>query len=554
MRVMSREELRKYLLKLDGKAFSRYKSLRNVLIKYGKISLILTKVQGDPHAPPSYVEVKVSLRHLEVPTKYFSGLGAIALTDYLTRKLYRVLKRSRRPCGSGNSCYLGVPKPSPRILRRSCCEVINEDLIIRFFIGLPARGRRILGREAINLLLNKVPKAIEEVVDVGSELGSISKHYELLKDQRYLREWLYMNGYVFFVPDGAVLPRESSISEAPKEGAIKFKSPPTLRVEVRLPSGKVVKGMAVKEGVIVITGGGYHGKTTLLEAIQDGIYDHIEGDGREYVVSRKYTVLIKAEDGRLVSNVDISSLIRNLPEGTDTSKFSTLDASGSTSMAASISEAIEAGAEFMLLDEDTSATNLLFKDEVMRKLIPNDPIRTLSELVRDLVRKSGTSVAVVTSASSSFLPVADTVIRMSNYLPEDLSDEVAGRGRGVSSRGYRLPKKRLFKGIKGLRKVKVQGMKLIIEYLGNGKFELDLKYYPRVVEAGQVRMIAHVIKYLSKPSRPMSIKELINYVNSKFSNEGFKAFSNPVPPDLTEVDGFDVVWVLNRVYKVEFAI
>ncbi len=552
MKRISTNELREYLLRINGKPFSRYKGLRGLLINYGRYSAKLTRIQGDPHAPPSYIEVKLPKELLKLPNTLLSGLGALALTDYLARKLHKVLKGLRRPCGSGNSCYLGVPKPSPRILRRSCCELISESLVIRFFIGLPARGRRVLGREAIKLLINDVPKVVSELLKVRNEVDEVLKHYELLKDQRFLREWLYRGGYILFIPNGAILPRESSISEEPKEGATKFKSPLTLKVKVKLPSGKVVEGMAVKEGVTVVTGGGYHGKTTLLEAIQDGIYDHVRGDGREYVVSRKYTVLVKAEDGRLVSNVDISSLIRNLPGGCDTRRFSTLDASGSTSMAASISEVIEAGAEVILLDEDTSATNLLFKDEVMRELIPNDPIRTLSEVVRDLVSKSGASVVVVTSASSSFLPVADTVIRMSNYIPEDLSSEVAGKGLGVITKTYELPRKRLFRGIKGLRRVKVQGMKLIIEYLSGSKFELDLKYYPRIVETGQVRLVAHIIKELSKPPKPMSVRELIKYVNERLSREGFSAFTNPVPPDLTEVDGFDVVWTINRLYGANF--
>ena len=286
-----------------------------------------------------------------------------------------------------------------------------------------------------------------------------------------------------------------------------------------------------------------------MEAIQEGIYNHIKGDGREYVVSRKYTVMVRAEDGRIVTNVDISSFIINPPGHTDTSKFSSLDASGSTSMAASINEVIEAGAELLLIDEDTSATNLLFKDKVMEEIIVKEPIRPLCLQVKSLVKKTGIGVVVIASASSSFLGSADKIILMEDYVPKDITSRVKKMTNVTRELEYKLPRNRMFHGIRRLRKVRAKDYKIVAEYNDGTVFELDLAYYPRIVEKGQVKFIAQIVKKLSRPRKPLPIPRLVDYINRLICEKGFKAFVDLIPPDLTMVDGFDVVWVLNRLYN-----
>ena len=551
--TISLSELKRLIRSIDGRGYGAYKRLKSLVVNYEIAKLRFTKVQGDPHAPPSIAEVVIPFRTHKLPEDLLKSEYMIPLTDFIARELYKITRSTRRKCGSGYSCYVGVPQPGPWILRRSCAEFEGRDLVLRFYVGLPARGRRVLGSQAAALLLEGIPKVIKHIMRLRARASEIRDHIMNYIDQEYMRKWLYERGYIAFVGNGSILPRESSISEKPMRGAVPFKSPEALEVTIELPSDKVVKGMALPEGLTVVTGGGYHGKTTLLEAVQEGIYDHVAGDGREYVVSRKYTVLIKAEDGRIVSHVDISSFISRLPSGEDTADYVSLDASGSTSMAASISEAIEAGAEVLLIDEDTSATNLLYKDEVMSELIPDDPIKTLDTQVRDLIRKTGISIAAVMSASSSFLSIADEVIRMRKYLPEDITNLARGSRYSSSQQvAYRPPKERIFRGIEGLKKLKSSGYKLVAEYASGERFELDLSYYPRVVEKGQVKFIAYIMKKLSTCREPMPVRELVNYINNIVSEKGFSAFVEPVPPDLTEVDGFDVVWVLNRFYRALF--
>jgi len=552
-RVVSLSELKQIIRSMDGRGYGSYKRLLNLVVDYGTAELYFTKVQGDPHAPPSIAEVIVPYSTHRLPEELLKPDYLVPFTDFIARELYKVTKSIRRKCGSGNSCYVGIPKPGPWVLKRSCVEISSRNLVLRFYVGLPARGRKVFGSQAITLLLEDIPKIIEHIAGLRSRLGELRNHIRNYVDQEYLRKWLYDSGYVGFISNGSILPRESSISERPMKNAVPFKSPEALEVAVKLPSGSVVRGMGIPKGLTVVTGGGYHGKTTLLEALQEGIYNHVAGDGREYVVSRRYTVLVRAEDGRIVSHVDISSLISMLPSGEDTSDFISLDASGSTSMAASISEVIEAGAEVILIDEDTSATNLLYKDDVMSKLIPDDPIRTLDMQVRDLIRKTGISVVAVMSASSSFLSVADKVIRMRRYLPEEILNLKTGDGGvNVRSKEYRPPKERLFYGISDIRKVKSSGYKIVTEYVDGERFELDLSYYPRIVEKGQVKFITFIIRKISRIKKPMRVRELVDFINSLISKRSFSAFADPVPPDLTVVDGFDVVWVLNRFYKALF--
>jgi len=554
-KVVSEEELEKLLRKLHGKRYGAYKRLRGVVFSYDVAEATFTKIQGDPYAPPSILEITIPPSVHGLPSKFFDERSVTPFLDFIARELYLSSVKLRKKCGTGNSGYLGIPKPGPWILRRSCTEVSGRNIILRLFVGLPARGRRILGNMALEILLDKIPEIVKSTILRPDIEERIEEHVENYLDQEYLREWLYENGYAAFVADGSILPRESSYSQKPMKNAIPFKSPQELRVKVELPSGKIVTGMAMPMGFIVITGGGYHGKTTLLEAIQDGIYDHVKGDGRELVVSRRLTIAVKAEDGRIVHHVDISSFISDLPKKRSTEDFSSLDASGSSSMAASINESIEAGAEILLIDEDTSATNLLYKDEVMAKIIRREPITPLSSQGRSIIEKTGIGIIAVAGASSSLIQNANEVILMENYEPIRITEEAKQYViEPINEAEYKPPKRRIFYGIRGLRKVKAVGFKLMAKYEDGTVFELDLSRYPRIVEKGQVALIAHALMNLKRPTKPMYVSELVKHVNKLFKERGFQAFADPVPPDLTAIDGFDLAWVLNRLHNASFEI
>lgn len=418
-------DLQAELHRLDGKPYGAYRDLVGRSFDLGEgVVFVLDRAQTDPYAPPS-------LAHLEVPNR-LAGLakpgdrpGLTAAEDFITRQLVAAVRAERD---------ISFGRPGQEILERTTVRLDSDCLIARLTIQLPARGRRILGHAAAKTLGNGLPRIVHEGLR-NLDHDGLEEAMAYLRDVDKLRSWLAAEGLVAFVGDGANLARRAGNSDAPKEGAVAFQSPQTLRRSVELPSGRTVTGMAIPRGVTVIVGGGYHGKSTLLRALQLGVYPHIPGDGREWVVTLPDAVAIRAEDGRAVAGLDISPFISNLPSGEDTRAFSTANASGSTSQAANLVEALEAGARTLLIDEDTSVTNFMLRDQRMRELISPDkePITPFVERVRELFDRFGISTVLVAGGSGAFFDVADHVIALDAYQVFDVTDKalsLAGRSVG----------------------------------------------------------------------------------------------------------------------------
>jgi len=370
--MKSADQLKDNLNRIDGKPYGFYKDIKG-WYDFGKFSLNIDYIQPDPFAPPSQAAVRVSQQNAGFPPKLFdSAIRRIALEDCLTRHFYRQAKKvARGQRGTGHSGLLAIDRPSQEVLMRTAL-VINGDWVeARFVVGLPARGRRISGRQAIEVFFDEIPELVRGALIYSNLDGQTLKRFvDLSEDAEFIRSELAGKGLVGFVGNGSILPRKSGIDDRPLAGdeVIPFQSPPELEVEFDCPRGGTVRGMGIPRGVTLIVGGGYHGKSTLLAALDKGAYNHIPGDGRDLVVTLSAGVKIRAEDGRFIEDVDISAFIRNLPFGRETRNFSSPDASGSTSQAANIMEALEVGARLLLVDEDTSATNFMIRDEPMARV------------------------------------------------------------------------------------------------------------------------------------------------------------------------------------------
>ena len=251
----------------------------------------------------------------------------------------------------------------------------------------------------------------------------LQKISDLAEDQQALRDILPKLGLCAFVANGSILPRESGVSARPMKSAVCFRSPEEMEVEITLPHRGVIRGMGIRKGITLIVGGGYHGKSTLLKALEFGVYNHIAGDGREYVITDSTAVKLRAEDGRSIKKTDISMFINDLPNGKDTTHFYTEDASGSTSQAANVVEAMEAKAGVMLIDEDTSATNFMIRDELMQRVIHRDmePITPFIERIRELYEEEGISTVIVAGSSGAYFHIADCIVQMDRYMPKDIT-------------------------------------------------------------------------------------------------------------------------------------
>ncbi|MCK4305370.1 MAG: ABC-ATPase domain-containing protein [Candidatus Eisenbacteria sp.] len=504
MRVLASDDLRRILMRIDGRGYKAYHDLRGTY-ELGPYLLDVAHVQGDPYAPPSRVHVHVSLRAVGLEDAAQGGVSARirAMEDFLGR----CLSHQIRGQGAGD---ISIDWFGQEVLLRTAVRVRGDELEARLFVHLPAAGRRILGRQATHILLDQLPEILSQSLEGRCvDLRALSRHQDVVEDHAALAGSLEKNGWVAFVANDALLPRRAGHDDRPmrEDGSspvIRFRAPRSLEREVTLPHAGKVRGMAIPRGVTLLVGGGFHGKSTLLEAISRGIYAHIPDDGRERVASDPLTVKVRAEDGRAVTCTDISPFIGELPYGRSTRDFGTQNASGSTSQAANIVEALEAGARVLLLDEDTSATNFMIRDEPMRRLLKpgQEPITPFLDRVRNLYTDRGVSTVLVVGGSGEYFRVADRVIQMDRYLPEDvtaLAKEISPEGPTADEvfpppppqRRFRLSAYRRQIGPKGPR-VKAHGTKRILVQ----KEEVDLSGCEQLVSSSQTRTLGEILQRL----------------------------------------------------------
>lgn len=511
-------DLRKLLLSIDHRGYPAYKDTRGKW-SFGNYILSIDHVQGDPFAAPSNVSVIVPGRVARFPQEYTApGYRLITLEDMLLRLFGKELRgRERRREGSGKSGLIDVSRPGQEVLERTACRVDPQsgDVTVRFEIGFPANGRSINARPLIQILEEFLPDAVSSsLIYQNIDRGKLLDAINLSDDQAYIRSVLDQNGLCAFVGDGSVLPRLSGVSSLPMKDAVPFVSPEALAVSLTLPHAGTVRGMGVRKGVTLIVGGGYHGKSTLLSALEKGVYDHIRGDGREYVITDGSAVKVRAEDGRSIRNVDISLFIRDLPNGKDTVRFSTEDASGSTSQAANVIESVEAGAKLLLIDEDTSATNFMVRDELMAKVVSGDkePITPFISRIRDLYEKAGVSTILVAGSSGAFFHVADTVVQMDRYIPVEITERAkkaassadsAAVSKSDSADVYRAPGFRLPSALRVPSKnnALLREGRIKTKVLSNNSFllshdELDLRGLEQLADREQVAALAQILKYM----------------------------------------------------------
>lgn len=422
------EELRTLLHSIDHKGYPAYKSLAGEW-RFLKYLLVIDHVQGDPFASPSGLHVEIPLADTGFPAGYYEkNCARIALRDFLVRQLSGQFERYNfKAKGSGKSGLLSVSRCGQEVLERSACEIKDQKLTVRFEVGFPAFGRTISAGELQKILFEFLPGCIENSLFLKNlDQRKLERAIFLSEDQEAVRRLLQKKGWISFVANGSVLPRKSGVSDLPLKESIAFQSPASMEETLVLPHHGEIRGMAVKKGVTLIVGGGYHGKSTLLEAVQSGVYNHIEGDGREFVITEDTAVKLRAEDGRSVRNVDISLFISGLPSKKDTVSFTTQDASGSTSQAAAVIESMEAGTRLLLADEDTSATNFMVRDELMQQVISKEkePITPFIERIRDLYEKADISTVMVAGSSGAFFYVADHILLMDCYRAVDITEKV----------------------------------------------------------------------------------------------------------------------------------
>lgn len=541
--MQSSNELQDLLRSIHRKSYPAYKSLKGTY-QFHRYILSIDHVQGDPFAAPSHISVRISRKDASFPEEYLRNtLVKTTLADYLTRQFEQQINRyTFRAKGSGKSGLISVSRCCQEVLVRTACEITENEIIARFFIGFPANGRTINAPELEKIFFDFLPVCVQKSFFYRSlNAANLRDFIHLAEDQEAIRKELKTRNLAAFVADGAILPRESGISPRPMNGSIPFRSPESLRISMNLPHKGTITGMGIPCGITLIAGGGYHGKSTLLNALELGVYNHIPGDGREYVITDDSALKLRSEDGRFVKDVDISLFINDLPNKKDTLCFSTEDASGSTSQAAGVVEGMEAGSRLFLLDEDTSATNFMVRDAFMQKVIQREkePITPFLERAEDLYKNAGISTILVAGSSGAFFHIADTIIQMDNYKPLDITESTKALCCQYPLTVSRPPKFHLPNSQRIMTKVSAPASRrpgeqerLKVKVFGKdgfslGKQDIDLRCVEQLIDAEQTAALGLLLKYAVEHliDGKRTLKEILTILETQLSEKGLSFLS-----------------------------
>ena len=561
--MQSAEELKQLLDRIDHRGYPAYKDTKGKYQFQGYVFSI-DHVQGDPFASPSKVSVQVKGSTAGFPEELYKGRHQrAALQDEMTRQFYHAIQKyAFRAKGSGKSGLISVSKCGQEVLERTACEINpkNGDVKLRFEVGFPANGRTINARELEKIVFGFLPECVDQSLFYKNcDKKRVRSIIDLAEDQQYIRDELEKNDLIAFVANGAILPRESGVSDKPMKGAVRFQSPKEMEVTMKLPHKGEISGMGIRRGITLVVGGGYHGKSTLLKALELGVYNHIKGDGREYVITKDDAMKIRAEDGRSIKKTDISMFINDLPNGKDTRGFYTEDASGSTSQAANVIESMEAGASVMLIDEDTSATNFMIRDELMQRVIHRDmePITPFIDRILELYQVYGISTVIVAGSSGAYFHIADTIIQMDRYEPKEitkLAKETAKDFPAMSGMEnpaekpvfIRCPRQgRGFKPNDGI-KMKTMGKEMVQLNREN----IDLRYVEQLADTEQVSALGYCVRYAEKHlfQGKDSIQNVVDKLEEKICREGLSSLceSNASVANLAMPRRQEIFACLNR--------
>lgn len=561
--MQSAAELKQLLDRIDHRGYPAYKDTKGQYQFQGYVFSI-DHVQGDPFASPSKVSVQVKGSTAGFPEELYKGRHQrAALQDEMTRQFYHAIQKyAFRAKGSGKSGLISVSKCGQEVLERTACEVNpkNGDVKLRFEVGFPANGRTINARELEKIVFGFLPECVEQSLFYKNcDKKRVRSIIDLAEDQQYIRDELEKNDLIAFVANGAILPRESGVSDKPMKGAVRFQSPKEMEVTMKLPHKGEISGMGIRRGITLIVGGGYHGKSTLLKALELGVYNHIQGDGREYVITKDDAMKIRAEDGRSIKKTDISMFINDLPNGKDTRGFYTEDASGSTSQAANVIESMEAGASVMLIDEDTSATNFMIRDELMQRVIHRDmePITPFIDRILELYQVYGISTVIVAGSSGAYFHIADTIIQMDRYEPKEitkLAKETAKDFPAMS--GMENPaEKPVFircprqgRGFKPNDRIKMKTMGK--EMVQLNRENIDLRYVEQLADTEQVSALGYCVRYAEKHlfQGKDTIQNVVDKLEEKICREGLSSLceSNASVANLAMPRRQEIFACLNR--------
>jgi len=557
--------LKQKLTAIDGQDYGSYQSLLGSY-DFDLFNLVIGQIPKDPYAPPHTGIYRIQLQRSDqriVNLAINSKIQKIACADFLARYFYACCKKICKGIrGTGFSGLITIDEPGQAILERNSVIILDEMIEVRCFVGLPADGRNIKSKIAEEMLFRELPEIINQSLkNENIDYDDLDKHIKVTEDAEYLRLKLDELGLIAFIANGALLARESGTSDKPlsAKDAVVFNAPDNMLKEIDLPHAGTIKGMGISRGITLITGGGYHGKSTLLATLEAGIYNHIPGDGREQCVSSSNSAKIRAYSGRYVVKTDISPFIKNLPYKKDTILFSTENASGSTSQAANIIEAIEAGASTLLMDEDTCATNFMIRDSKMQQLVNKDdePITTFIDKVEQIYNEKNISSVIVLGGIGDYFDVSDQVIQMKNYQPNDVTKpakQIADKSPAKRNReedtypfsiSERIPLAESVSSLNQYGKLSLYVKE--VHRINFGKYIIDLTDLEQLKELSQTKALAFALDYAKTyMDGKHTLREVAEQVLKDIEIEGIDVLSEKISGHFAWFRGLELAFTLNR--------
>jgi len=534
--VASEEVLHKTLKNADGKPFQKYKGLQNnfVLENY---EIIFDDIQND-RAGHTAMRVRVPHKKAGFPVNMFdTKKREIALRDLISRRFREAARthaRSPIPKTSGGEVY--IPRPGQEILERGSIAITQYFIEARFTVDLPSDGNKVSAM-AMNLLLERIDRIVSDSMYFSAyKQSKVYNHLQTYENAEFIRENLSSKGIVAFIADGSVLPRRDD-DLAPMIDAVPFSCSDDLKVTFDVPYGEPITGAGIPKGFTAVSGCSRSGKSTLIDAIYAGVYDHIPGDGREYVISSPDAAFILAEPNRPADSVDISMFVKDTPEFEDTSAAKREFVSSPMSELLSVSEAVEMGSELILVDEEYS------NPCIMRKgfLAEGESITPLSDLGHSM-GEAGVSMIMITG-DESVVRSADNVLLMKDHKLSKVDVERKSTDAVFSKPVSRYP---VSKGIvyeKGHRDVNVNAQEIRTIEIGEFKVHVPVAAFFDISQTDAVADAVAMMKDMMDGSK--SMKDVCDSVIALMKAED-DSTDNGSGMHHAQIRAIDLASVLNR--------
>ena len=563
MTIQDQDILRRILISLDGRYISSYNEMIGEF-DFGDFILSIDFIPDDPSKQPARLRARIALETARFPRDVFNNRSReIGARDFIARAFAGAASRLLNPPAGKKGPRVYIDRPGQEILETSAVAVGNGFLETRFSAELPVRRDKILGEQAIDLIFNVLPKIIRSALHFKNIDGEgLADWIEANEDADAARSLLAEQGLVAFVADGSVMTGQA-LREQRLSGPVlvPFRSPEELAVTLDLPNSGKTRGMGIPKGLTLIAGAGGQGKTTLLKALELGVYNHIPGDGRELVVAVGDTVGIRVEEGRRIENVDISPFYATYG-GVDAKHYSARQASLPVSQAANFMEALEIGASLVIIDEDTSSAELMSRDARHQALIPpgQETVTTFVDILpvtRDLFGVS----AIISASSGDYLDVADSVILLENFQARSgieearriIAEHPSGRipdMRTPAGRVDRTPLSHSLEPDKPSPQDRFRpSSRGYVQY--GGEF-IDCTRVTQLVSVGQARAISRAIALVHRfMDSAKSLRGAVEQVMERVDSIGLDTLSGRLMGDLSRFRAYELVAAINRMKRLK---